>query len=225
MAKIKNRYESLKAEAPSIEKLLDSAYRSYESLLALNERVAGAGIQMDVLPENSILQAYALLGDHDRSEVINRISPYLSLLSGKGFIVDANRIEGISTPELRFYAQIAHLLEDLLDITERFDAGIAALQQGAVSIGGPIIQCARKFSALFGQVLRIRAHIHDAEWLLIRIDPIFGFTDRLQRIATDTPIEIELPCDDGKVEICAMTASGRVSMHTLRLSIQTEAII
>jgi hypothetical protein len=225
MTKIKSRYESLKADSPNIEKLLGKAHSSYDGLVILRGRVAAAGVQMNMLPEDFILKAFALLGDHQREDVINRVSPYLALLSGKGFIVDANRIEGISTPELRFYSQIAHLLEDLLDITERFDAGIAALQQGAVSIGGPIIQCAREASGLFGQEMRIRAHIHDAEWLLIRIDPIFGFTDRLQRIAADTPIEIELPCDDGKVEICAMTASGRVSMHSLRLSNQTEAII
>lgn len=224
MAK-KNHYEPLTTVTPNIEKLLDKAYRSYDNLVALRERVAGAGVQMDVLPENLILQAFSLLGDHQRSDVINRVSPYLSLISGKGFIVDANRIEGISTPELRFYAQIAHLLEDLLDTTQRFAAGLAVLQQGVVSIGGPVIRCAKKASGLFGQEMSIRAHIYDAEWLLIRVDPIFGYAERLQRITADTPIIIELPCDEGKVEICAMTASGRVSMHTLTLSIQNEAII
>jgi hypothetical protein len=225
MAKIKNRYEFIKVGAPIIEELLNKAYSSFDNLVALRERVAAAGVQMEMLPENSILQAFALLGDHDRSEVINRVNPYLSLISGKGFIVDANRIDGISTAELRFYAQIAHLLENLLDITQRFDAGIAALQQGATSIGGPIIQCAHEASGLFGQEMRIRFHIHDGAWLLVRADPIFGFADNLLRITEDTPIEIILPCDDGNVTIAAMTAAGRVRVHTLHLSIQTEVII
>ncbi len=225
MTKIKSRYESLKADAPHIEKLLGKAHSSYDGLVVLRERVAAAGVQMNMLPEDFILKAFALLGDHQRTDVIDRVNPYLALLSGKGFIVDANRIEGISTAELRFYAQIAHLIEGLLDITQRIAAGIAALKHGAVSIGGPIIQCAYEASGIYGTKMYIFAHIHDAEWLLIRADSIFGFTDRLQRIAADAPIEIELPCDDGNIEICAMTASGRVSMHTLRLSIQTEAIL
>jgi hypothetical protein len=225
MAKIKNRYASLQADTPNIEKLLDKAYSSYDELIALRERVAAAGVQMDALPENFILQAFALLGDHQRAEIISLVSPYLPIISGKGFTADANRIDEISTPELRFYAQIADLFEDILDISQRFAAGMAALQQGAVSIGRAIIQCADDASGFFGQKMRIRARIYNAEWLLVRVDPIFGYAERLQRIDADTQITIPLPCDEGNVEIAAMTSSGRVSMHTIRVSIQNETIV
>jgi hypothetical protein len=211
------------ANALRIEALLQEAYANYADLRALRDHVAAAGIQIDALPNDRVLHAFCLLFDHHRQALLARLSPYLPILAGKGLIADTAGF--LSTPVVRFYVAISHLLEDLLDVSQRFASGLEAAQDAGPQVAMPVIRCASEASGFFGQEVRIRAHILGAEWLLVRPDPIFGLAETLLHVKADCPITIPLPCDEGDLLIAAMDASGKVSAHTLCLSLLREASV
>jgi hypothetical protein len=210
---------------PKIEALLKEAYLSYNDLQTLRNRISSHGISMDALPGDIELQAFSLLGNHQRMELSNRIAPHLSILAGKG-LIDEAKAESMTSPVLRFYCHIAPLLDDLLDISQRFMAGIEALDAGGSATGGPVIRCALRADGLLGQEMRVRVHIFGGQWLWVRPDPVFGLAETLLPISVDcAPVEFRVPCDQGSILIAGMTSLGDVSIHRLHLTIMQEAKI
>lgn len=209
------------AAAPKVETLLRQAHAAYGQLQALRQRVVSSGVPNDALPYDHELQAFCLLFDYDREQLINRVAPLTPTLAAKNLIADANA-QTLSTPMLRFAAQIEHLLDDVQDLALRFEAGIVSARK-ADSIHGPSISCATQAVGRFGQELRIGVHVEGAEWLLLRPAPIFGLLETSLAIDANFSGTIPLPCDDGEVLIAAMARSGVVNVHTLSVSIGQDA--
>ncbi|MGH9801966.1 MAG: hypothetical protein ACRD82_16515 [Blastocatellia bacterium] len=216
------KYKQREARKPLIETLLQQVHDSFNRLRTLRSRVAVSGIDIDSLPDDVALKAFAILGNHDRAVVVDRISAHLALLAAKGLIASTDTAR-LPTPVLRFYAQIEYLLDGVLDISQRIEAGIDAWRNGHQTTDGPAIRCASSASGLYSQELRLKIHVLGAEWLLVRPEPIFGVAETLLRIDEDYQATVPLSCVEGDILIAAMAASGRVSVYTLTLSILREA--
>lgn len=213
-------------EKPIIEGLLQDAYTSFEQLRTLRARVASSGIDLDVLPDDVALRAFALLGNHDRNAVAMKASPHLTLLMGKG-LIENSFIDTLSTPMLRFFAHIDQFLDGLLDISQRIEAGIASWKVGERTVGSPVIRCADKVSGFYSpEIKSLAAYVSGAEWLLVRPDPIFGLAETLLRVNADGLVKIisgaensrKIHCDDGMLLLAAMAASGSVTVHAIQVT-------
>lgn len=206
----------------AIEKLLQMAYSDFERLRALRDKVASSGISMDILPDDVVLKAFVLLGDHDRINISDQVAPHLGLLIDKGLIFDKDRL--LTTPALRFFAHIDHLLDELIDVSQLMESGITSWRADDGMMGKPIIDCATQFAAFYGQNITLKIRVIGAEWLLVRPAENFWLPDWFLPVTEDCAVTIPpIRCDDGEVLIAAMTSTGQVNVKTIALSIKEAA--
>lgn len=221
------RFEHAKTKKSSrndvIENLLQTAHSEFEGLRALRKKVASSGISMDILPDDVVLKAFVLLGDHDRINISDQVAQHMNLLMDKGLIFDKD-IRLLTTPALRFFAHIDHLLDELIDVSQLMEAGITSWSADDGMIDKPIIDCATQFAAFYGQNIALKIRVIGAEWLLVRPAENFWLPDWFLRVTEDCAVTIPpIRCDDGEVLIAAMTSTGQVSVKTIALSIKEAA--
>jgi hypothetical protein len=210
-------------KVPVLETLLQTAHEILPQLNTIRARVISAGIAADNLPGDLELQAFVLLGDHERHAQLALIAPHAGVMFGKGLIDDSD-INRLPTPIVRFFEHAEPWFESMLDIAQRFESGVAAWQAGFRSVSAPVIVGPEKYSAIWGQELHLHFEVSNAEWLLVRADSIFGLSETTLPLACagTVPVTVSIPCDNGNVAVIAMSSTGDVTIHTVQISLLLE---
>lgn len=212
--------KSISFQAPKIGVLLSKAHSDLDELKNLRSRLVSLGIDNDALPSDAVLMAFCLMGDHSRGDLLADFKRHLPLFLSRGLLTSGN-VEELSTPRLRLLLQTTSgLIEHSISLSQAFDAGIAAWQADNPLYDGPTIRCADQATAIWGQTLKIMVTVIGAERLLIRPDPIFGLQEAIVSVeSAKTTATVSVACDDGRIVLAAMAASGEVSVHNIHLSV------
>ena len=119
-----------KTTAPHIETLLAAAHRDRDVLQERRGALLRSGIDSDHLPDELVLMAFALLGDHERDKLLEQVRAHWSELQSKGLAYGT--IDDAATTELRLLARkLGAIALALVDRPRQHHAGthrISSLQ-------------------------------------------------------------------------------------------------
>lgn len=204
---------------PRIETLLQAAHRDLAALRERHGILLRSGISGDHLADATELMAFALLGDHERATILQRLRPQWTMLQSKGLAHGA--IDNASTPELR-------LLDHALPHTEAIDDVWHRLANATEATEPPpgALRCVTRVRGLWGQLARLHFAARDILYLLISPDPIFGLQSALVAATPsgDCAGSFAIPIDNGSLTIALLGKNGAIYRHVVQAMVIREAV-
>ncbi|KPF84175.1 hypothetical protein IP70_16670 [alpha proteobacterium AAP38] len=198
--------------SPRIEHLLAAAHQVLPRLRQRREVLIRAGVNREMLPSDHDLRAIALLGDHDRDDMVERLRSAWPNVLAQGLASGA--LVAQPTPLIRLMVQSLPLTAAIDTIWNRFqhaDGQVRAADPGT-------IDCAAHVSGHWGQMARVHFRIPDVVHMLIRPDSIFATQPAL--IAADPTGwcagSLSVPIDNGGVSLTWLTRDGAMLRHIVR---------
>ncbi len=204
---------------PRIEALLLAAHSELAVLCERHGILLRSGVSNDHLPNAMELMAFALLGDHEHTALLQRLRPQWTVLQSKGLAHGA--IDKASTPVLR-------LLDHALPHTEAIDDVWHRLADATEAPEPPpgAWRCVTGVRGLWGQLARLHFAARDVLYLLVSPDPIFRLQSALvaARPAGDCAGSFVIPIDDGNITISLLGKNGAIYRHVVQAMVVREAV-
>lgn len=203
---------------PRIETLLVSAYQDLDVLRERRGALLRSGVDNDHLPDELVLMAFALLGDHERVKLLDQVRTHWSDLQSKGLAQGA--IDVAATAELRLLAHALPHTKVIGNVWER----LKDAKQATEPPHG-ILRCATRVRGLWGQLARLHFSAQDVQHMVIAPDRIFGLQPALitaepgRRLAGNFVI----PIDNGEIAITLLHRSGEVFRHVVQAMVEEVA--
>lgn len=195
---------------PRVEPLIAAAHRDLVTLRQRREALLRSGIDSDHLPDQVMLMAFALLGDHERERLLRGLRGHWAALQSKGLVYGS--IEVATTPELRLMEQVREHADAIGPVWDQ-------LRQADSAPEPPrgVWRSAKRVRGLWGQLARLHFTMDKVRHLLIEPDPVFGLQPTL--VAADPQAHhtglFEFPIDNGTIRITLLHDSGEVYRHLI----------
>jgi len=203
------------AEIPKVELLLASAHQASVVLRKRREVLVRSGIDKDYLGTETVLMAFALLGDHDRDELVSAVRPHWGLLQSKGLVYGP--FEKAPTPELRLLAHILPHAKAIVSVWEQIRA-VADAPAPPVDVW----QSASSVRGLWGRKACVRFRACNVDHVFIEPDPVFGFQPAFLSLDPDVTStgSFAFPIDNGAIAIRMRDRDGTIYRHVLSVSVE-----
>lgn len=210
--------KTTKTTAPLIEALLVSAHRDLDLLQERRGALLRSGIDNDHLPDELVLMAFVLLGDHGRDKLLGQVRAHWSGLQSKGLAHGA--IDDAATAELRLLAHALPHTEVIGNVWQRL--------QDAEQVPEPprgILRCATRVKGLWGQLARLHFSAQNVQHMLIAPDTIFGLHPALVAAEPSGHMAgaLDFPIDNGAITISLLHRSGEVFRHVVQAMVEELA--
>lgn len=204
---------------PRIEALLQAAHREFARLGERHGILLRSGVSGDHLPDTRELMAFALLGDHERTAMLQRLRPHWTMLQSKG--IAHGTIDKASTPELRLLNHALPHTEAIDDVWHRLTDAVEAPEPPPGAL-----RCVTRVRGLWGQLARLHFAARDVLYLLVSPDPIFRLQSALvaARPAGDCAGSFVIPIDDGNITISLLGKNGAIYRHVVQAMVVREAV-
>lgn len=203
-------------EQPIIEVLLHQAHAAEMQLQIASRRLLTRGMAAEDLPDDSALRALALLGDHERANVLKQLRSGWAALQERGLVTDCLP-DDVATPMLRLLAYTLEHLDEIPPLLEALDVDEAPKpDQG-------MFQCPEKICGVYwGQPLSIRFSAQGIDAIRIQADAVFDLEPVLVR-ATDGQLSggCEVLADSGRITFNMSASAGGVFQHILAITTAT----
>ena len=204
-----------KTTAPHIETLLAAAHRDRDVLQERRGALLRSGIDSDHLPDELVLMAFALLGDHERDKLLEQVRAHWSELQSKGLAYGT--IDDAATTELRLLAHALPHTEAISNVWQRL--------QDAEQVPEPphgILRCATRVRGLWGQLARLHFAAQDVQHMLIAPDTVFGLHPALVAAEPSGHMAgaFAFPIDNGAITISLLHRSGEVLRHVVQVMVE-----
>ncbi|MGH8598323.1 MAG: hypothetical protein ACREXT_16850 [Gammaproteobacteria bacterium] len=200
---------------PRIETLLLAAHRDRDALLKRRNALAIRGIDRDHLPDDVVVMAFALLGDHERDRLIAQLKNHWDALQSRGLAYGA--INSATTAELR-------LLEHVREHVMAIGTVLHQLRETAAALPPPreIWRRTEPQCGIWGQMTQIDFSVQGASHLLIDPDPIFGLQ---HAVLAANPEHLysgsfHVPIDNGDITISLLYRSGEIYRDVVRIAVE-----
>lgn len=206
-----------RAPRPRVEDLLDAAHAACALLYDRRELLGRIGIDAEYLPDDLVLRAFALLGDHERGGLLAKLGMDWEKLRRRGLVRGA--IADTTTPELRLLAHVLPLTEHLDDVSLR-------LQEARLAPVAPhgVLRCASRVCGKWGQPARLHFAAVDVDYLSIAPDAVFALQPAL--LAADgsgaCSGSFVFPIDDGAITFTLLLRSGEIVRHVVLVTTESS---
>lgn len=159
--------------------------------------------------------AFALLADHDRTNLMASLTEHWQMLQSKGLA--RGSIADVATPELRLLAHALPLTDAIEDVWQRLE-GATQVQNAPHTI----LRCATRVQGLWGQLARLHFSAKNVVYVFVKPDTVFGLRSAL--LAADPSGRcagsFTFPVDDGAIMITLLQRSGEMFRHTVRAVVE-----
>lgn len=209
---------------PRIDTLLNEAHAALAELEAVRLHLLQRGLAQDDLPAQRNLQAYALLGDHDRAAVIAGVEGHWAELFDRA-LVSSERPQGVSTPLLRL---LSHALPSLAGL-KTLDETLATNDVLPMGPDGLLAVEGRVSGLYWGEAVVLNTSASsDVTALRIHGGPTLDLEPVLYRSSGSVPIReaIEFLADEGQLVLTMQCKDGRLFRRevTVKLAQSVEEI-
>lgn len=192
------------SSAPLVEQMLSAAHEHFAQLQVRRQELAREGVDQHHLPDDGALEAFAMLGNHDRGSIIAGLDDVWQALRGRGLACGS--MARASTPELRLLAHMRSFIWTIPPIELRLRRA-EKLEQPTAELW----HCPELVRGDLGQMARVHFTSHDPglRYLLIDPDP----TLRAQPILWEWPPAtgwFALPVNRGSVRLTLLYRDGRM---------------
>lgn len=202
-------------EQPRVEALLHQAHAAEMQLQMESRRLLTRGMAADDLPDGRALRALALLGDHERADVLEQLRNGWACLEERGLVVDPPEV--VPTPLLRLLAYTLDHLDEIPPLLEALDVDDAPQPvQG-------MFQCPEHIRGVYwGQPLSIHFLGQGVEAVRIQADEVFDLEPVLVRAAEGhLSADCEVLADSGRITFTLIASAGGVFQHVLTVTTAT----
>jgi hypothetical protein len=181
-------------------------------LQAFHQKCLNFGLSPAQLPTIKHQQAFCLLGDYERTTVINTITPKWVELQTRN-LTPTQKVENASTAMLRYLLVITDVaIEEVSNIQDRFNnvdlnsVEILGEDNGLISYTPSV---AAAWATPVSYSFWISAAVSSVK---IMPDIIFGLSHTLfvNQNNEPTALEFDLICDDGEVKLLIQDTSGKI---------------
>ena len=202
---------------PSVEALLNEAHRNRNSLYERRRMLGMRGIDLNHLPDDISLMAFALLGDHEREPLVAELRGEWPDLQTKGLV--SGSINAMSTAELRLFIHALEHLETISSVWQQLRNADTAVEPPTV-----VWDSKRQLNGFWGQPLGLVFWAQNVSHLLIEHDPVFGIQPALMVLDPDLGHSgsFQVPIDNGLITVSLMHRSGDV--YRLSISVHIEEL-
>lgn len=204
-----------------VEDLLATAHESLSRLLKQRALLQRRGIPRGGLPDDEILGAFALLGDHEADNLREALTTHWPALRAKGLVQGA--LAGTPAPELRLISCVLEYTATLRPLLDRLQDP-EAIHAPAPPSG--VFQCARAIRGLRGQAARIHFLANEVDYLLIAPENPTVFGCRPTLVAAEPFGQargiIQLPIDSGVVNVTLLHNTGKLYRHRIDLTASAD---
>ena len=202
-------------QPPRVETLLNAAYRDRAALRIQRTLLVRVGVGDEHLPDETVMTAFALLGDHGRADLVKELRADWPRLQAGGVVQGS--LDDAPTPTLRMVLLALDMIGGLDDILRQLaDVGEAP------EAPPEVLRCSDHVQGLWGQEAHFYFSAHDAAYVRIGPDRVFGLQPAL--VAADETGWIEgsfvFPIDNGVITISVMRRDGEVFRKIVR--VETE---
>lgn len=194
---------------------LNRIYVDLRLLQEFQSKLLNIGLRQDDLPLQSELQAFVLLGDHDKDELLKAAQPVLSQLAGKGLLMPHAGI--VCTPALRLFIHIEPLLDVVESLWERL--GTKAEIEPATADN---LHCRPdQVIGLWGQQKWVDFAARDVTHVLVQPDTVFTINPALLIADSDNRCagRFQIPVDMGGVTLTLALSNGELRRHRIAVQI------
>lgn len=207
----------MKPPVAKAEGLLHQAHRNYDELRAVRARLQLQGVADHELPGQPVLQAFALLGDHERTQVLAQVRPHWQALVDRGVV--RGQAQDLVTPHLRLLLAAQPAMANLATVQARLRAP-AALPANPTQL-----RCANEVSGLrWGQRINLHFVASGVEYLLIEPSRELRHAPVLLNLGGGIHHrQLVLPGRAGQVVFSLVDGSGQVFRHTLVMRLNHDA--
>lgn len=207
MLKLNNNCES------QTDAELKAVYENWKVLQRYRTLLRNVGLTQEDLPDDVSMQAFALLGVHDRHAVEAEFGRIRSAIDSKGLVP---LIEPIPTPLMRLMLHVAPLWDSVQSLWDRLKDSEQAPQTSPEHL-----RCVSRVRGMWGQQARVHFAVWDTAHVLIRPAPVFGTQPTMLTVARDGRCNgsFTIPIDDGAVTLTLALRNGDLRCHHIDVSI------
>lgn len=193
--------------------LFTAAHDNWNLLQSYRLKLRNVGLREEDLPDSISVQAFALLGEHEKHIVEAKVSSLRSALDAMGLLPAA---ASITTPVMRLMLHVAPLLTSLESLWSRLmnteqvdDASLAQLR------------CVSRVRGLWGQRARVHFAAVDTAHVLIRPGVVFSTEPAILTAGSDGRCQgsFTIPIDEGTVTLTLALRNGEMRRHRIAVSI------
>jgi hypothetical protein len=203
---------------PRIEELLIEARHSLDVLMERRSTIARSGVDVDHLPDDSSLKAFALLGNHEREDLLDYVREHWPRLISRGLA--RGPISTSMTAELRLLAHVLPHCGDVADVWQRLES---AEPKPEPPMG--VLRCPVSIRGAWGRRVELHFVLQHCQHALIAPDPIFCLQPAL--VAADPSVryagKFEFPIERGVITISVMHRDGTVYRKLVEVWVEESA--
>ncbi|MBP6119948.1 MAG: hypothetical protein KAZ37_00040 [Rhodocyclaceae bacterium] len=199
---------------PRIEALLRDAHTAEKQLRTALGKLLTFGVAADDLPNHRDIFGLALLGDHERAEVVSQLRSHWPALQERGLVAELSP-DDVPTPLLRLLVYTVNHLEEIPSLLD------ALLVDAAPTPAPEMFEAPEQIRGVYwGQRLSILFSANDTEAIRIHADEVLGFSPVLLR-SIDGKVrgEIDVLADTGRFTFTLLSRSGTVFQHILNITV------
>lgn len=204
--------------SPRIEELLAEASHSVNVLTERRETIVRSGVDPDHLPDDMALKAFALLGDHERDDLLDYVRDHWPSLLSRGLA--RGSITSSVTAELRLLAHVLPHCEDVADIWQRLES-VESMPEPPMGV----LRCPTRVRGAWGRRVDLHFVLQHCQHALITPEPFFCLQPAL--VAADPNLRyagrFQFPIENGFITITVLHRDGNVYRKLVEVSVEGAA--